>query len=155
MPEDPVPSFRPHLSPGQKQWGAIITAVAGAIAAVVALVREPEEKAARQFEETTRHSYEVLSAQLEQMSASQRAMQEDLRRNTEWLARMRGYLQGLQGESLEGGDRSVAEAARRSFRRLPPPPPTAVRILPPPPEPTAEPPRARLPSFEEIREQAK
>jgi hypothetical protein len=141
-PSETPPSKRHPISDSAKGWTGILTGIAGVITALAALNKEPEEKAARQ-------SYEVLSARIEQLAVSQRQLQDDVRRQGEWLANLRGYVQGARSEPLESRPPMV------SAGRRPPPEPepeAPEEELPPPPKPRAPSlPAARLPSFEQIQ----
>jgi hypothetical protein len=134
-------SFRKPISDSAKGWTGIIMGITGLITAVGALAHEPEEKAAKQ-------SYEVLSQRVEQLAEMQRQTQNDVRQQGEWLANLRGYVQGIQQAPLP--------APTRRGTALTPPMPTEVRVLPPPPQPKAPTAAAKkLPSFEQIEQQVK
>ena len=137
--------FRKPISDSAKGWTGIIMGITGLLTAVGALTQEPEEKAAKQ-------SYEVLSHRVERQDEMIRQMQSDHRQQGEWLANLRGYVQGIQ-------QAAVPERPSRSGRRgrpEPPPMPTEVRVLPPPPKPKAPTAAApKLPSFEQIEQQVK
>jgi hypothetical protein len=137
------PSFRKPISDSAKGWTGIIMGITGLVTALGALTHEPEEKAAKQ-------SYEVLSHRVEQQDEMLRQMQSDMRQQGEWLANLRGYVQGAQQASV------VERPAGRRGRPEPPPMPTEVRVLPPPPKPKAPTAAAKkLPSFEQIEQQVK
>ncbi len=149
-PPDDIPPFRKHpISDSAKGWTGILAGIAGIITAAAAFQREPEEKAARQ-------SYEVLSQRLEEVVAVQRQLQEDVREQGEWLANLRGYVQGIRSEPLE--PQAPRMSSRRSMPRPDPDEPAdapdaeGVRVLPPPPKPKSPSiPDMRLPSFEQIQ----
>jgi hypothetical protein len=134
-------SFRKPISDSAKGWTGIIMGVTGLLTAIGAITQEPEEKAAKQ-------SYEVLSDRVEQQAEMLRQMQSDHRQQGEWLANLRGYVQGIQQAPLPAPTRRGAPK--------PAPVPTAVRVLPPPPKPKAPTAAAeKLPSFEQIEQQVK
>lgn len=135
------PSFRKPISDSAKGWTGILAGIAGIITALAAFQREPEEKAARQ-------SYEVLSQRIEQLAVAQRQLQDDVRQQGEWLANLRGYVQGIRSEPLE----SRPPPSSRRHQPEPEPEPEEVDVLPPPPKPRAPSlPAQRLPSFEQIQ----
>ena len=141
---DSLRPFRKPISDSAKGWTGIIMGITGLLTALGALTQEPEEKAAKQ-------SYEVLSHRVEQQAEMLRQMQSDHRQQGEWLANLRGYVQGIQQASVPEPSRSG-----RRGRPEPPPMPTAVRVLPPPPKPKAPTAAAeKLPSFEQIEQQVK
>ena len=131
-------SFRTPISDSAKGWTGIIAGVAALLTAVGAITREPDETAAR-------GSYEVLSAQIEQLAEVQKQQSADLKKQAEWAASLRGYLNGLQDRAP---DRDLAPRGRRG--PPPAPRPTSVTVLPPPPKPTARPVEPSLPTFEQI-----
>lgn len=135
---DSLRPFRKPISDSAKGWTGIFMGVAALLTAIGSLTQEPEEKAAKQ-------SYEVLSAQLEQVTEQLRQTQNDMRQQGEWLANLRGYIQGRERVPLESRPRPEPSSI-----------PTSVKVLPPPPKPKAPTVAAeKLPSFEQIEQQVK
>jgi hypothetical protein len=139
------PKSRRHISDSTKGWAGILTGLTGLVAAIAAINRPPDERAARE-------SYVVLSERVKELSALQQQTTEDVRRQGEWLASLRGYVDGMKSVPVSS---SLRARARHADVEEPPAPAPAPELPPAPtPKATAMKPQS-LPPFAEISEAAR